>query len=385
MTKAITLVLAVLPLVFAPAPATAKGKKDKAEKKEKKEAEKIHEQALTLFGEGKYEEAIELFIKADEISPNPFSSYNIAKCYEKMGRHDKAHAAYKDYLATGDTVKLDAVKQAMEAIEKMPVTLRVGSQPEGAAVSIDGEPAEGKVTPASIETTPGNHVVMLSLEGYEVVQVETEIPFGGSAEVTVTLTEKPAPAEAVEEAEGEEETAVGEEEEEKEETGTGEAPPHGRSVPISLGLSAGATVSTNNDLGSLIDASLGFAYMIKGFSVGLGVDAMFFVDSCLLSAYPAGGYSVKLWKNLTLSFDVGFGAAYLYAGKDGWNEKDTLVIRKGNHWDLVVHGDIKLGYGVGHVRIYIVPAHANVLIGVGSVKPAPLAQFAFLLGFAYEF
>jgi tetratricopeptide (TPR) repeat protein len=385
MTKAITLVLALLPLVFAPAPATAKGKKDKAEKKEKKEAEKIHEQALTLFGEGKYEEAIELFIKADEMVSNPFSSYNIAKCYEKLGWYDKAYAAYQDYLATGDTAKLEAAKQAMAAIEKMPVSLQVGSQPEGATLSIDGEPAEGNVTPVSIETTAGKHTVVVSLKGYEDAQVETEIPFGGTAEVTATLTEKAASEEAAEEEEEEEETAVGEEEEEKEEVGTWEAPPRGRSVPISLGLSAGATVSTNNDLGSLIDASLGFAYMIKGFSVGLGVDAMFFVDSCLLSAYPAGGYSVKLWKNLTLSFDVGFGAAYLYAGKDGWNEKDALVIRKGNHWDLVAHGDIKLGYRVGHVRIYVVPVHANVLIGVGSVKPAPLAQFAFLLGFAYEF
>ncbi|MFH1438884.1 MAG: hypothetical protein ABIJ56_24475, partial [Pseudomonadota bacterium] len=119
--------------------------------------------------------------------------------------------------------------------------------------------------------------------------------------------------------------------------------------------------------------------------VGLGIDNLIFAGSYILAAYPAGGYSVKVHKNLFLDFSAGFGFAYLYSADDGGDGEGNVLIEAGSHWDLVAHADIKISYKIGSFVIQLIPVHANVLIGAGSIEPAPFAQFAFLAGIAYDF
>jgi hypothetical protein len=147
----------------------------------------------------------------------------------------------------------------------------------------------------------------------------------------------------------------------------------------------GATVSTTRAMGSYIDASLGIFFRIREGFAGLGLDNLFFTDGYLLAAYPAGGYTLVLWRDLSISFAAGFGAAYLYASVDGGGEDGNVLIGQGGHWDLVVHADVRLRYRVGPVILLAIPACADVLVGAGDIEPAPLAQFAFLLGAACDF
>lgn len=341
-----------------------------------KQAKAYHEKGFNYYQEKNYEKAIEYFLKANDLVPNPFSLYNVARIYdEKLSKPALAYTYYQEYLETGDKQKVKEAKKAMAEIEKMPVTLKVLTTPEGALVLIDGEEIADQKTPVTAETGAGTHTVKIVLEGYVEVEEQVDIPPGGSA-----LVEKKLAAE-VQEDEGADE---GKESTESVKLVDDSAAPRSR-VPLSLGLAAGATVSTSGDLGSYINASLNIYYWIKRGFVGLAVDNMFFTDSYLMSAYPAGGYSVKVWKDLSIDFTAGFGFVYLYASKDGYSESNTVVVKAGSHWDLAAHADIRLGYAIGHVRIYAVPAFANVLLGVGSIGPAPLVQFAFLLGVAYAF
>ena len=51
----------------------------------------------------------------------------------------------------------------------------------------------------------------------------------------------------------------------------------------------------------------------------------------------------------------------------------------------MVHADVRLRYRVGPVILQAIPLCADVLVGAGNITPAPLAQFAFLLGVAFDF
>lgn len=366
-------------LVSLPAlvPCRTAGAQDEPEDPEKI-AEAFHEKGFNYYQDGNFEKAIEYFLKANDLVPNPFSLYNVARIYhEKLSKPDLAYSYYQKYLETGDKQKAKASKKAMAEIEKMPVKLKVITTPEGALVLINGEEVADQKTPVIAEVGAGKHTVKIVLDGYMEVEETVDITPGGSA-----VVEKKLVAEAKEVSD---EGGAGDEESTEQVKLIDESAASKSRVPLSLGLAAGATVSTSGDLGSYINASLNIYYWIKRGFVGLAVDNMFFTDSYLMSAYPAGGYSVKVWKDLSIDFTAGFGFVYLYASKDGYSESNTVVVEKGSHWDLAAHADIRLGYAVGHVRIYAVPAFANVLLGVGSIRPAPLVQFAFLLGVAYAF
>jgi hypothetical protein len=103
-----------------------------------------------------------------------------------------------------------------------------------------------------------------------------------------------------------------------------------------------------------------------------------------MAAYGAAGYSVRVWKKLSFELTAGLGLAWLHAFEHGGDGHGNVVVERGDHLDLLVHGEVKVSYGVGRVRIHVIPLHADVLTGVGGIGPAPLAQFALLIGVTYD-
>ncbi len=112
---------------------------------------------------------------------------------------------------------------------------------------------------------------------------------------------------------------------------------------------------------------------------------MFSSPTNRLKPYPAGGYTLKVWKDLSISFAGGFGAVYLRATKDGYDTHGNKIVASGNHWDLAAHASVKLSYKLGPILLQAIPVHCDILIGVGDINPAPLAPFAFLVGVGYDF
>jgi hypothetical protein len=278
-------------------------------------------------------------------------------------------------------------------------------------------------TPIVSEVEPGTHTIVIRKKGFKDAVETVTIPFGGIGRIDVTLkpvtkpaayedshSKKPKEGEAGQESisvteakdiygkdakdgkegVGQEPVPVAPKEKKKKKDKESlkvekKARVAARPVPMSFSAAAGATVSTSKTMGSYVDVSLGLFFRIKQGFVGLGIDNLFFVDGYLLAAYPAGGYTVQIWRDLSISFAAGFGAAYLHAFKEGYNEDGAVIIETGSHWDLVAHADVKLRYKLGPVMLQAIPVHADVLIGVGSIEPAPLAQFAFLVGVAVDF
>lgn len=88
------------------------------------------------------------------------------------------------------TVRADAreaVHAALLPEPEPPGSVSVATQPEGAQVLMDGEPAG--VTPLTLDgLTPGPHRLELSLDGYDAEERVLTVESGGRAEVAVTLS-----------------------------------------------------------------------------------------------------------------------------------------------------------------------------------------------------
>jgi hypothetical protein len=380
-----------------------KGKKKKISEEEKLLVQQFSQMAISLYEKEQYEDALAYFMKVDEILPTSFTFYHIARCYSKLYKYDQAYVYYKAYVDSGDTTNLDEVIEAIDNIEAMTVVLKVVSTPDDAVVFVDNEEVPNQTTPVIIEVGGGKHVVLVKKKGYKDVREVVTIPYGAEVKVAVTLEQLvayPAPPTDVEKTgvdqgvEVEEENEIEEEIEpepkpapaEKKSVALKEEVKHRRGpVPFSISLAAGVTVSTTKTLGSNVDASLAVHYRIKRAFAGIGIDNLFFTGSYLLAAYPAGGYTFKVWRDLSISLAGGFGFAWFYAFRRGADPDGDLAIEKGGHWDLVAHADVKVRYRIGPILLQAIPLHADVLIGVGSFRPAPLAQFAFLVGLAYDF
>lgn len=341
-----------------------KKSKKKSAKAEKGKAKELHGQAVSLYKDGNYEEALKFFELADEISPNPVTLFNMGRCYEKLGKYKEAYDYYQDYIDSGDDARFEDAQEAVEKIEAMPVKLKIHVYPGGSEIFIDGEPVEAKKMPVELEITPGQHTLFIRKYGYENVEEGLEIPPGEEVAYETELVK----------------STVLKDNGKKKSKRRGEI-----KVPISLHFAAGATVSTSDIVTSYIGANLGIAYRIKDFAVGIGLDNMFFTDSYLLAAFPAGSYNLKVWKNLSINFTVGFGGACLYSTQEVVDSEGNIIITSGNMWDLVAHADAKLRYKVGPIMIQAIPLNVDVFVGAGSIEPAPLAQFAFLFGIAYDF
>jgi len=360
-----------------------KGKKEKKEIKEQSQGEKKDEvddllnQAVILYNEGKFLEAVEVFKNVSQLSKDPSIIYNIARCYDKAYRYKEAHDYYEEYLLTGDKVKANDAIEAMKRIEEMMLILKVISKPEGARVEIDGKEVENQKTPVIVETKAGKHKVVVKMDGYKDAEGEVEIPYGGEGRFEVELESAlpPEPEIKAEEALTEKKTSKPEVVAEKKVV----------KIPVTLGVSAGATVSTNNIIGSFVDASIFAMWRIKGGLAGIGLDNLIFGDSYSLVAYVGGGYRLKVWKMISLDFVAGFGGVYFNSFDDGGDGKGNILVPAGNHWDLAGHGEVRVCIDAGPVFVVVTPVHANIFIGVGNLDPSPLAEFAFLAGVGYNF
>jgi len=333
----------------------------------KGDVEKIHSEAVSLYKEGKYEDALKRFEEVYSMDPNPVTLFNIGRCYEKLGKFREAYDSYKKYLESGDKNKLTDAKEAISKIEEMPVKLKIKVNPSDSEVFFDGKPVEGKDSVKIVETTGGQHTILARKNGYESQEKEILLAFGEDSELEVKLEEKEELQ--VSKVSGEE----------------GKGKKIRSKVPLSIHGSVGATVSTSTTIASYIDAVIGLHYRIKDFSAGISIDNMFFSDSYILAVYPSGSYTLKLPKRFSINFSIGFGVAYLYSSERALDEDGSVLVESGHMWDLVVHADAKVRYDVGPLMVQLIPLHADIMVGAGSIEPAPLAQFAFLAGVAYDF
>lgn len=171
-------------------------------------ARKTYQAGAQAYAEGRYKDAIDLFLEAAGVAPNPAFSYNIGLAYEQLEDPENALRWYRDYLRElpnapdrGDIEpRILAAERRLRDRGVQQVTIL--SKPEGATVAVDGRPLG--VTPWTGELSPGRHKLALMLRHYADAERTFELPSDHAIDVSQSLTEyvpeaappKPSPKDA---------------------------------------------------------------------------------------------------------------------------------------------------------------------------------------------
>lgn len=154
------------------APAAA-GLEDSGEQARKAEATVYYNEGLRLYDQGLFAAAVESFRQAQRLYQSPVNIFNIAKCYEKLGKAESCVEWFERYAESYRAlhgVEPPDMADVRNSIAKCRLGMRadvtIESDPPGANVSL-GEAANilGQ-TPYRTRLDPGVHKVFLALEGY---------------------------------------------------------------------------------------------------------------------------------------------------------------------------------------------------------------------------
>ena len=137
----------------------------------KERARLLYEKGVTAYREGRFFDAVDIFLETNRLYPDPKFSYNIGRAFEGMANQPSALRYYREYLRrlpdAPDAHEVEGhVHQLELALSQKGIQqLTVLSTPDGAVVRLDGQ-AVG-VTPWTGETFAGKHRVVLEAASYQ--------------------------------------------------------------------------------------------------------------------------------------------------------------------------------------------------------------------------
>jgi tetratricopeptide (TPR) repeat protein len=171
----------------APAPAA-----DDAQVK----AKEHYTNGKALYEQGKYADAMAEFQTAYDLKPHPSVLKSIGECKVQIGDIPGAVATFEKYLADPAATKKDEVQAKITEIKAMMAQVEISSEPKGAGITIDGSVTD-KVTPATIELTPGEHAIVLNSEGYEPLEKPLTLAKGARSKVAIDFAKEGKSTKAV--------------------------------------------------------------------------------------------------------------------------------------------------------------------------------------------
>jgi hypothetical protein len=158
------------------------------------------------FNEGRFKEAVDLFIKAESLMHAPPHLLFAARAHAKLGQFVKAREAYlkvvKEQLAPNAPQAFRDAQAAAEEERKQvePHIGRLTVKVEGAdgakdlAVTIDGQPMSGVLLGVPQPADPGDHTVMATATGFKGTPASVSLKDAGQGAVTVKMeVDKSAP------------------------------------------------------------------------------------------------------------------------------------------------------------------------------------------------
>ena len=129
-----------------------------------------------------YQEAIEHYMRANDLVPHPFAMFNIAVDYERLGKLRDSATWYERFLdasTTKDTDR-DKVNRILIDLRNRPAPVQVLSSPDGGRVIINGIPTG--TTPYKGELKGGMYMVTVQ-RGSERDQKEITVEYGEPVKV----------------------------------------------------------------------------------------------------------------------------------------------------------------------------------------------------------
>jgi tetratricopeptide (TPR) repeat protein len=145
----------------------------------KERARLLFDKGVSAYREGRYYDAVDIFLETNRLYPDPKFSYNIGKAFEGMSNQPSALRYYREYLRrlpdAPDAREVEShVRQLEQALSQKGVQqLTVSSTPDGSMLRLDGQ-AVG-VTPWTGESFAGKHRIVLEYDGYQRFESVIEI------------------------------------------------------------------------------------------------------------------------------------------------------------------------------------------------------------------
>jgi hypothetical protein len=164
--------------------------------KAQKDAKVAYDAGKLKMDQGNYAGALPDFQRADALWPGAAPKYNIALCYDKLGRNAEAIAAYRTFINSNPGAKyadrvVAAGRRISELEGKLEGTVALAVTPpniQGMTVKIDGAPAAAG---PELKVPPGRHTIEIVAPGYQPFKQEVDVVGGQRLDLPVTLT--PAP------------------------------------------------------------------------------------------------------------------------------------------------------------------------------------------------
>lgn len=140
------------------------------------------------------EGALADYLQSIRIVRSKNTVYNLAVCYEELGRLEDAFDSYAEYLRAdiNDAERAEATRK-LEAVRPRVAVIEVGSVPAGAAVFVDRRDLAARgVTPLSIAAPAGRHHVFVVLDGYGLAESDVDAVVGQTARYAARLDALPS-------------------------------------------------------------------------------------------------------------------------------------------------------------------------------------------------
>lgn len=156
------------------------------EREDRETARREFAAGQTADRQKKYQEAIEHYMRANDLVPHPFAMFNIAVDYERLGKLREAATWYERFLDSSTTKDSDRdkVNRTLIELRNRAAPVQVLSTPDGARVVINGIPTG--TTPYRGELKGGIYLVAIQ-KGDERDSKEITVEYGEPVKVEFTL------------------------------------------------------------------------------------------------------------------------------------------------------------------------------------------------------
>jgi hypothetical protein len=161
---------------------------------EQAQADRYFKSGVQLFKEAKFSEALAEFMRAYEIAPHPLVLYNIAACHRELSQYGEAVIYYERFLAQGKgqvpAARLTAAQTELDSILARIARVTVTVSPDGAQVTVDGNPILA-LQKMPLILPPGEHKLVATAPGHKDVERTVKVASGDELAVELTLDALP--------------------------------------------------------------------------------------------------------------------------------------------------------------------------------------------------
>jgi hypothetical protein len=162
-------------------------------------------EARKLMADGHWLEACPKLEESERLDPGKGTEFNLAECYEHVGRVASALALYERVAVASRADNMPAHEARARAraealtprVPSLVVLVTAGSRVDGLEVTRDGEPVPPEAWSARVHVEPGRHTVAARAPGRVQWAATVDLAEGTATTVEVPpLVVEPAPAQA---------------------------------------------------------------------------------------------------------------------------------------------------------------------------------------------